>query len=668
MEDDLMHTMNMKNADGLTEPLSHQDMVLTITDYRAGMLHLQLGFGIRNAWSKNLPWLLMAIPHPNASRGVHWSKACIEAYERKPEAQHHRKSVLFLKPGTPLRSSIDLFISTGVMPPLLRLNTAPFLLIPLGDRMIEREHKYLSDVARPKTGVRLGHRFAIRRLRRIEEQMVCGTFRNMLVEQFLKVKQCKGAIKEMGLNGHPLFKYLLNFDQPWHDRGTKVTWALLERIIYRQELDIKYEHFPAAKGIAERDDAQRKKIMGRGAKSTPIPTSVDQLLLMNAKDHLASRGKDFGMITVSGEIQLEARSVESLLHGVGGLEGNAVSSVGNVGMDEVEQDRRELDEAAANIADVEQQIIAREDARDNARQRRYCFKILGGCPGRVRTMATFIPEGGGVLDQQDMAVTFHNEMHDVAPGGLAVDLTPRQLGANTRVMVMQSFNAGCSLETLVDSVVGWSAEPGATPEAIFQLPVSGVSAQDIHAAVRDLFEHHALEGTDNYQEADVQTEPWSTLLRNRFVTTLGEDPAKVQLTRSALRSLTTAVHFPYAVPLFRPRETLALGDMTAFELGMLLKESGWTWALMPRLKAQRVLLNHPTDQQTGVWYTTGKTIVPAYAECLLSSQRLLEKYGIMNIPHYAKRPVSDYRDLLQGKALKPLEAIEGPRARPMFQL
>ena len=132
MEDDLMHTMNMKNADGLTEPLSHQDMVLIITDYRAGMLHLQLGFGIRNAWSTNLPWLLMAIPHPNASRGVHWSKACIEAYERKPEAQHHRKSVLFLKPGTPLRSSIDLFISTGVMPPLLRLNTAPFLLIPLG--------------------------------------------------------------------------------------------------------------------------------------------------------------------------------------------------------------------------------------------------------------------------------------------------------------------------------------------------------------------------------------------------------------------------------------------------------------------------------------------------------------------------------------------------------
>ena len=56
----------------------------------------------------------------------------------------------------------------------------------------------------------------------------------MLVEQFLKVKQCKGAVKEMGLNGHPLFKYLLNFDQPWHDRGTKPTGALLERIIYRQ--------------------------------------------------------------------------------------------------------------------------------------------------------------------------------------------------------------------------------------------------------------------------------------------------------------------------------------------------------------------------------------------------------------------------------------------------
>ena len=123
------------------------------------------------AWTKNLPFILMAIPHPDPVRGVYWAKECVKAYSEKHESQHRRKTPMFLKPGSPLRIALDEFILSGNMPDLLKLNTAPFLFVPLGDRMIEREHKYLSDIARPKTGVVAGHKCSVRRLRHIEGLM-----------------------------------------------------------------------------------------------------------------------------------------------------------------------------------------------------------------------------------------------------------------------------------------------------------------------------------------------------------------------------------------------------------------------------------------------------------------------------------------------------------------
>ena len=54
-----------------------------------------------------------------------------------------------------------------------------------------------------------------------------------------------------------------------------------------------------------------------------------------------------------------------------------------------------------------------------------------------------------------------------------------------------------------------------------------------------------------------------------------------------------------------------------------------------------------------------------YALCLLSCGDLREKYGILTIPHWSKKPVSDYRKLLQGKAI---EQVEHQQRAPMLQL
>lgn len=94
------------------------------------------------------------------------------------------------------------------MPALLRLQSAPFLFVPLGDRYIDREHKYLSDVTRPKTCVHLGHVFSGKRLRVVEGLLADSVFRGKLVQHYMSLKTTKGLIKAMGFENHPVFKEL----------------------------------------------------------------------------------------------------------------------------------------------------------------------------------------------------------------------------------------------------------------------------------------------------------------------------------------------------------------------------------------------------------------------------------------------------------------------------
>ena len=81
---------------------------------------------------------------------------------------------------------------------------------------------------------------------------------------------------------------------------------------------------------------------------------------------------------------------------------------------------------------------------------------------------------------------------------------------------------------------------------------------------------------------------------------------------------------------------------------------------MPRKFAERLQLQHSTDQPNGVWYTLSKTIIAPYARCLLASSELREKHGIMNVPHYSPRPLQDYSDMLNGKPFVP---TQNPRKR-----
>ena len=67
----LTEAIAMKEGDGFTGASTSSDYALIIGNFQSGIVYLQLGFGIRLSWSKHLPWMLLALPHPDARRGVH---------------------------------------------------------------------------------------------------------------------------------------------------------------------------------------------------------------------------------------------------------------------------------------------------------------------------------------------------------------------------------------------------------------------------------------------------------------------------------------------------------------------------------------------------------------------------------------------------------------------
>ena len=328
-EADVRNAFEATSADGLSDPLDAGDVAVVLGNFHAGISHMQLGFGVRLAWARNLPFMLMALPHPDASRGVDWAKECIKAYNEKPEARHHRKTLLFLKEGGPLRAAVDLFVESGEMPDLLWLNAAPFLFVPLGDHLVEREHKYLSDLTRPKTPLQAGHAFSIRRLRDIEGLMAESVeFREALLDRYVEVRTCKGAIIAMGLHHHPLFVDVLRPDAgPWGKKVTDVVWKIVEQLVYRRELATKHERFPIGRGLAEADTLRRKKAVRPQKAPKSLPSSVEDLLLKSAKGNLAERGSDFGAIVVperaGGDIHFELRSLQAAMHRDKALAGDA---------------------------------------------------------------------------------------------------------------------------------------------------------------------------------------------------------------------------------------------------------------------------------------------------------------------------------------------------------
>ena len=297
--------------------------------------------------------------------------------------------------------------------------------------------------------------------------------------------------------------------------------TFLEQVVHRQELGMKYTSFEVIRKANEAiDNRWREKERKEIAKPRAIPTTADELLVLNANDHLQAIGPAAGYITMPD------RPDSGLGFQVSSLMEDDVEQEG----DEGEDDAAENDVAADSEEGLvpkrrridEDAIVPAEEDMESG-EILTCFKVLKSRPGGMKSLSTFIEKGGSRLSSSTFAVTFHSYDSCQETGALIVDDRPRAVGVSgMRAMVVEEFRPQCSLQTLCDSVHGHAND--GPPSLRLSLPIRIDGSQlDLHPALNNMLQARAVVGRDDNVEGDVALWPWASLVESGFVKVLSTD-------------------------------------------------------------------------------------------------------------------------------------------------
>ena len=98
-----------------------------------------------------------------------------------------------------------------------------------------------------------------------------NTDRSGYIDRFVDVHSCRNAIQALGIHTHPLFENVFRPQSAsghWTTQVTRLVWVWLEKIVYRQELSLKYQNMTFAKKF---NDREHKKAMAEGGRrAAPI--------------------------------------------------------------------------------------------------------------------------------------------------------------------------------------------------------------------------------------------------------------------------------------------------------------------------------------------------------------------------------------------------------------
>ena len=483
-------------------------MALLKSEFHAAMSRLSLDMLLKFAWRTNHPWILAGMAHPHVDRAVMFAKRCVALFSSTPEAQHHRKTSLFLKPGMRLRKHIDSFIATSIMHGELKLRCAIFLMIPLSDRPIERAHKYLSAIAKRHEGIRLGHNYASKSLLDVARLLEDPDFNHRLISAFMQLDTARQAVEAMGSTAHPGFQRLWERaavgegDQPRkRDRRDRHgDWRLLERIIYRQELAMKYERYPMARRQHAAAEAEIKKSLEvpQLKRNRAVPACLGDVLLSNSYSHLNNVAHEHNVIVapvrMDGETLFEVASVEAMLFPEELLDFEVLQS------DQEEVDgqrpsrqskRHRLDNFGSMdevVDDAMEENIAQAQVKD-----KQAFRVVSRGAGRVKTISTFVKNTGPKLQYDDIAVTFHKIVAS-SESEVVTCMQPEPTNEkhSSHVLIVNAFNPGSSFDQLKDAVVGWSHSKK-LPEARYSFPIDADSAA-MHDCIATVLRQDAVPG------------------------------------------------------------------------------------------------------------------------------------------------------------------------------
>ena len=76
--------------------------------------------------------------------------------------------------------------------------------------------------------------------------------------------------------------------------------------------------------------------------------------------------------------------------------------------------------------------------------------------------------------------------------------------------------------------------------------------------------------------------------------------------------------------------------------------------------ADRKALQHIITDEQKVWYTAGSNLIRLYMVALLQAGTLPDKYGTQTIPHWVRRPLQDYKNMIVGKPITDQQVADLP--------
>ena len=347
-----------------------------------------------------------------------------------------------------------------------------------------------------------------------------------------------------------MFQDIMRNRQGRRDKAVnQVVRRVLEQVVYRQELGMKYTTFDfARKTNAAADEKWRGAERNTHMKPRVIPTTVEELLLFNASDNLQAVGRAVGFITMRHQ-----------LAGRIGLNTTVLSEDLPMPDATLQDNEREADASENDDKDESHAVDSEEEGQPPKRQRMdandaivpvaeeeesieqlTCFGMLKSRPGGIKSLATYVEKGGTKVSPTSFAVTLHSCEECPETGALIVDGQPRAMGSSgMRAVVVDSLNPGLSLPALYASMHGHINQGQPSLRMSLLVTMRG-SRMDLHVALDKMLQARAVGGRHGVVEGDVSSWPWATLVESGFVKINSIDVSDVSRRNHVYKQISTS--------------------------------------------------------------------------------------------------------------------------------
>ena len=583
-----------------------------------------------------------------------WYEACLTDFDGfvadDMSAVHHPKTLHLLAAGgpLPLRAAVEAFAKGEPMSAELSFEVGKLALIPVVERSIEAKHALISR--RVQKRHRSGRVLSlILRVPDVKESLRRDAgFAAKLVDCFSAARSPYTAAERLGLSCNPAMVVARRVRM----KSNRV-FAILNRIVYRCDLESKFDDHGASRAQHAREAARNARAglrqLGR-PHQLPEPVTQDRVFrsaLFDHFRHVADPTKFYSMPLLpneeTGQVALPC------------------------GLDTVfaEPAAKRLRVAtglslAADIDGDGCDVAADRSGFSGEHPGRYTihFRVVHAKPSLMHTVRVPLAAGRR-LSSDHVAITVHEALGTAAGDcdkTATVNLKPKRMG-QTAVAALPGFS-GLNSTYVAEHLLMWSPSPAGMEYTIQGF--TGSDASSTADVVTQLVKAGAFDGSGKHMQvprAMFGTLVWQDLLSADYVQERDPpadgDSVNCCLTGVAASNLVVGVRLVSPQPVSNVRYHIAVEDLTAYELIMKLTADGWSWKELPKLRSQRVLLTYQPGDDC-VWYS-GAVPSTLYLRCLLMAEKLHAK-GLTPIPHWAQNPAASWGQLLRGLAFRPRAA------------